>query len=50
MAAVKPRKEYDPAWPFPQYDEQGRQLLPADWNKRKPKPKVDLSEYEEALL
>ena len=21
-------KQYDPSWPFPQFDEQGKQLLP----------------------
>lgn len=53
MAAVTPRQEYDPAWPFPQYDEQGRQLLPADWNKRQTRAKQqeDLKhEVGEALL
>lgn len=33
------RKKYDPHWPFPQYDEKGRQLLPADWNKRQTRQK-----------
>ena len=42
--------EYNPYWPFPQFDEDGRQLLPADWNKRQPKPKVDLDQFEEAPL
>jgi hypothetical protein len=43
-------KEYDPNWPFPQYDEDGKQLLPANWNKRQRKQPVDLSDVEEALL
>lgn len=43
-------KQYDPTWPFPQYDEHGKQLLPVDWNKRQPKQRVDLSDAEEALL
>ena len=42
--------EYDPHNPFPQFDEQGKQLLPADWNKRQPKREADLSDLEEALL
>lgn len=37
--------QYDPTWPFPQFDEQGKQLLPADWGK-KPNP----YDAEEALL
>ena len=45
-----PVKQYDPSWPFPQFDEQGRQLLPADWNKRQPKTPVDMSDWDEALL
>lgn len=43
-------KQYDPTWPFPQYDEQGRQLLPANWNQKQPKRQVDVSDLEEALL
>jgi hypothetical protein len=30
--------EYDPNWPFPQFDESGHRLLPPDWGKRQPKP------------
>lgn len=41
-------KQYDPNWPFPQFDEDGKQLLPADWSKRQPKPKVDLEDCEDA--
>lgn len=43
-------KEYDPSWPFPQYDEDGKQLLPPDWGKRqrKPKPYDALEGCEEA--
>lgn len=43
--------EYDPTWPFPQFDEQGRQLLPpAEMRNtdRNEKHKVDLSDLEEA--
>ena len=43
-------KQYDPAWPFPQFDEQGKQLLPADWNKKQPKQPIDTSSWEEAPL
>lgn len=39
-------KQYDPNWPFPQYDENGKQLLPPNWNKRQ--PKVDLEDCEDA--
>ena len=48
--AVVPVTEYDPHNPFPQFDEQGKQLLPVDWNKRQPKREADLSDLEEALL
>lgn len=41
-------KQYDPNWPFPQYDEDGKQLLPPDWNKKKPVPTLDLNEFEDA--
>lgn len=41
-------KQYDPNWPFPQFDENGKQLLPPNWNKRQPKPKVDLEDCEDA--
>lgn len=37
-------KQYDPNWPFPQFDEDGVQLLPAE----KVKESVDLSQCEEA--
>ncbi|MFZ9370279.1 MAG: hypothetical protein ACO25M_00220 [Limnohabitans sp.] len=43
-------KTYDPHWPFPQYDEHGKQLLPADWNKRQPKQDNYPTDAEEALL
>lgn len=49
MAAVTPRKEHDPHWPFPQYDEQGRQLLPPP-APRQPKHEVDWNDFEEALM
>jgi|LakMenEpi03Aug12_release.lakeMendotaPanAssembly.Ray.scaffolds.fasta_scaffold1357728_2 hypothetical protein len=40
---MEPRKQYDPHWPFPQYDENGQQLLPPGWNPDKftPPPKFD---------
>jgi len=47
---VPVKKQYDPHWPFPQYDEQGKQLMPPGWNKKQPKPRVDLSDVEEALM
>lgn len=30
-------KTFDPNWPFPQYDNEGKRLLPANWNKPEPK-------------
>lgn len=30
-------KTFDHNWPFPQYDDQGKRLLPANWNKPEPK-------------
>lgn len=42
--------KYDPNWPFPQYDEHGNRLLPADWNKRQPKQTPYPTDTEEALL
>lgn len=42
--------EYDPNWPFPQFDEDGKQLLPPDWNKRQPKTAPDMSDCEDALF
>ena len=41
-------KQYDPNWPFPQYDEDGKQPLPPDWTKKKPVPALDLDEFEDA--
>lgn len=43
-------KQYDPNWPFPQYDEEGNQLLPEDWDS---KPKAEHEwpwDIEEALV
>jgi len=50
---MEPRKEYDPLWPFPQYDENGKQLLPADWNKKPTRAQEQdrmLEDVGEALL
>ena len=50
---MQSRKEYDPNWPFPQYDESGKQLLPADWNKKQSKAEEQqrmLDDVGEALL
>ena len=41
-------KRYDPTWPFPQYAENGKQLLPANWNKRQRKQPIELEDFEEA--
>ena len=43
-------KEYNPHWPFPQFDDNGKQLLPPDWNKRQPKPSPYPEDIEDALL
>lgn len=40
--------DYDPYWPFPQFDDDGKQLLPPDWNKRQPKPQPDFSDCKDA--
>ncbi len=50
---MTPRKKFNPHWPFPQFDEKGRQLLPADWGKRptRKKQQQDLErEVGKALL
>lgn len=47
------RKKFNPHWPFPQFDEKGRQLLPAGWGKRptRKKQQEDLErEVGKALL
>lgn len=44
------RKEYNPMWPFPQYDEDGKQLLPPDWNKRESQYERAARDAEGALL
>jgi hypothetical protein len=31
-------KQFNPNWPFPQYDENGKQLLPPDRNKQTKQP------------
>lgn len=41
------KKQYNPNWPFPQYDENGKQLLPPDWFK---KPDPYPHDAEEALF
>jgi len=41
------RKKFDPSWPFPQYDAQGKRLLPPK-QKRKPKDEVLLAELGKA--
>lgn len=46
-------KEFNPHWPFPQYDDNGRQLLPPGWFDRPSKDQraADLLEdVGEALL
>ena len=42
------QKEYNPYWPFPQFDSNGKQLLPPDWNKRQPKQEPDFSDLDDA--
>ena len=41
-------KEYDPNWPFPQYDEDGKRLLPPPAPRQKKQTWPD--DIEEALL
>lgn len=46
-------KEFNPNWPFPQYDEDGRQLLPPGWfDKPTPAQRAAemLDDVGEALL
>lgn len=46
-------KQYNPYWPFPQYDANGRQLLPPGWSKtpsRSDELKQLADEVGEALL
>lgn len=46
-------KEFNPYWPFPQYDKDGRQLLPAGWNAKPTPAQVAaelIDEVGEALL
>ncbi len=42
-------KQFDPHWPFPQYDEEGNRLMPEDFDP-KPTPKEWPGDIEEALL
>jgi hypothetical protein len=43
-------KQYDPNWPFPQFDEDGVQLLPADFDMAPPPKYKWLEEAEDALM
>lgn len=50
---MQARKQYDPLWPFPQYDEDGKQLLPEGWGKKPTRSQEQqwmLDEVGEALL
>jgi hypothetical protein len=50
---VTARKKFNPHWPFPQFDEKGRQLLPVGWGKRptrKQQQEAFIREAGEALL
>jgi hypothetical protein len=40
--------EYDPHWPFPQYDENGKQLLPPPPPRRK--KHLELEDIEDAPM
>lgn len=42
-------KQYNPYWPFPQYDENGKQLLPPPEPRKSAYERVS-EEAEEALL
>lgn len=51
--SVQKHSKYRPNWPFPQYDDKGRQLLPPGWRKRttrKDQFKSDMREIGEALV
>jgi hypothetical protein len=41
---------YNPHWPFPQFDGNGRQLLPDGWNKRVKRQAPSVEEFGEALM
>lgn len=41
-------KQFDPNWPFPQFNEDGVQLLPPDFDKPSP-PYNPFEDSEEAL-
>lgn len=44
-------KTFDPHWPFPQYDDEGKRLLPANWHKPESKqPPYYPSDAQDALL
>lgn len=40
--------EYDPHWPFPQHDENGKRLLPPPPPRRK--KHLELEDVEDALM
>lgn len=42
-------KQFDPKWPFPQYDEEGKQLWPKEWEKKQPVDNVPW-DVEECML
>jgi hypothetical protein len=56
LKAVKKQdtsEEYNPNWPFPQFNKKGERLLPRDWKKMKyksGKSKNDLNYFEEGLF
>ena len=41
---------FNPHWPFPQYDEAGKRLMPPGWNKPQPKPAPYPADLGDALL
>lgn len=46
-------KEFNPHWPFPQYDEDGNRLMPPGWNIKPTAAQLEqemIDEIGEALL
>lgn len=43
-------KQFDPSWPFPQFDEDGVQLLPPDFDPATPEARDWPWDVEEGLL
>ena len=44
------KKQFDPKWPFPQYDEEGNRLLPDNHNQKEDKSRDWPYDIEDAPL